>query len=613
MSVSASKGKNLKPYYWKESSQRITLDDIQEFKCLPVPQASIIKEDAEYYGIKSEVSREDGETIIATYFPYYDQDDNLTGYKRRDWTKHKDEDYHFTVVGVIRSNSKLFGQHKCNSSGKSLVYVEGEGDVVATRRAMLEALRGTKWEGKIKPNVVGLNLGCGNAVEATAHNEPFIRSFEKLVILMDQDAATEKEKLRGVKKGKEATEDIASFLLANNLFTVRIPAEYKDPREMVEDGKAKELGNLISFETQKFTPEKILSLSNVSVEQLRKKKKTGIPLRHFPVLTHMTGGPIKGELWTSTGPSGSGKTTVSRDIEYDIHEYLRNGLPDGSYNPDTVNRCEKGLPRLDDFIEDERLGVIRLEEDEEETINSLYAMEIGVDGKEFVGDPEKFLTIEEHQEIHGKWIATDRIRVMEHFGSMHIDELINKLKQLVFMNGCRWIMLDHLSMLISGLRTGDERKELDIIMTELAAFCKQHNVFIFAVSHMKRVNVQVPKDKDTDEPLPFFYPVRKEDLRGSAALEQLSWVVLGVEPEELPNRSRGRVRLVSLKNRRGKKLGNADTVWMKEDGTYIPAQDWEVRDGAYWNNGEEVHRFEHTEDYSFEYTGVEKETTVDSF
>jgi len=588
MSVSKEKGKNIMQYIGK----KLTVQDVEVFPISDVLQMSISLEDANYYEIRSEFSVEDGETVVATYLPYYNQDDKLTGYKRRDWTKDKDEDGHFTVIGSIRTNSKLFGQTKCKPHGKSsLIYVEGEGDVVAARRAMLNSLKGTQWEGRIHPNVVGLPLGAGNATEVTAHNEEFIRGFSKVILGMDNDCATEGEKLKGIKKGAEATEDIAAFLLTDNIYMYKFPEGIKDPREMLDKGMGTELGKGLSFNAVKYTPEKILSLRDVSVSNLRKKKSKGIPFRHMPKLTHMTGGAVTSELWVATGPSGAGKSTIVRDIEFDIIEYLRKGLPEGSYNPDTVTKDAKGLPRLDGYIEGERCGIIRLEEDEEESINSLYAMDMRVDPKAFCGEPDLFLTEEEHQRIHNLWSEEDRIKIMDHFGSLPILSLISKLKQLVFMYDCKWIVLDHLSMLVSGLRGGDDRKELDIIMTELAAFCKQFDVFIIAVSHMKRKNFEPPKDKETGEPLPFFVPVRKEDLRGSAALEQLSWVVLLFEPEELPNRSRGRVRVVSAKNRRGKKLGIADTLWMKDDGTFQDASEWEIMGESFYLNGEEMHCF----------------------
>ena len=52
-------------------------------------------------------------------------------------------------------------------------------------------------------------------------------------------------------------------------------------------------------------------------------------------------------------------------MEKDIIDYLRHGLPEGYYDPETVNLI-KGKARLDDYVEGEKLGVIRLEEDKEE-------------------------------------------------------------------------------------------------------------------------------------------------------------------------------------------------------------------------------------------------------
>ena len=167
----------------------------------------------------------------------------------------------------------------------------------------------------------------------------------------------------------------------------------------------------------------------------------------------------------------------------------------------------------------------------------------------------------------------DKVKVFDHFGSIPVKDLIDKMKHMVFIDGCKWIILDHLSIVISGLGLQDERKALDDAMTALATFCKQYDVFILAIAHMKRTDFVPPKTKD-DKPKPFFVPVRKEQLRGSASLEQLAWVVLAVEPEELPNRERGRVRWVVLKNRPHKKLGVCDTLFMSTDGKFKKADDW---------------------------------------
>ncbi|CAH9013331.1 DNA primase/helicase [Vibrio phage 277E43-1] len=588
MSVSAKKGRQLRQYYRHE--EPLTVEEVKTFPCVAVPQQDIIKEDAEYFGVRSEYSQEDGTTLVASYFPYYNQDGKLTGYKRRDWTKDKEEHGHFTVVGVVKVSSQMFGQHKCKVDKKSTIIIaEGEGDTVAARRDLLNSLKGTKWEGKIEPNVIGLNCGVGNAQQSVAHNEKFIRSFKDICCVLDNDSATEVERAKGIKKGKEGTEDVAAYLLSQEFYVVNFPEEIKDIRQWVAT-HPREFAKAVSFNKIKYSPEKVISLQEVSVEDLRKKKKVGLPLKYFPKLTDTLFGLTSAELITVLGPSGSGKSTVTRYMEKDIIDYLRHGLPEGYFDPESANMVN-GKARLDDYIEGEKLGVIRLEEDKEEAINSWYGMELGYNPKNFANDPEAFIDQEQHAAIHKQWQEEDIVRVLDHFGSIPIDELLNKFKQLMAF-GCRWFVLDHISMVISGLRTGDERKELDIVMTHLAAFCKQHNVTILMVSHMSRIQFKPPLDKETGEQLPFFYPVRKENLRGSASLEQLSWSVIAVEPEELPNRSRGRVRLVSLKNRRGKKLGNADTLWMEEEtGKFVDASKWEIEGENYVCQGEVMHCF----------------------
>lgn len=502
-------------------------------RILAVPQMDISLDAAKYFKIRSATDLKDGTTVVATYLPYYDKYGKLTGYKKRDWTVPKEKKGHFSVVGTVKASSQFFGQHEASmGSGKKQIFiVEGEGDVTAgwqagfeyikflhsnpnTSRSVREwannALKGIKaiQDGEEVSNCptlpfIGLNCGTANAVDTFAHNEKFIREYEKIVLGLDNDEATAREKEHRIKKGKEATDDVAGFLLSDNIYVARYPNERNDPngvkdiRDIYKKGKWMDIWNMFAKAQDKYVPDKLIGLERISIENLRKKKKDGVPLPCFPRLYELTRGPRTGELWTLTGPSGAGKSTFSRKIEYAIIEYLRN----------------TDIPRLDGWKENEKIAIIRLEEDEEESVNSLYAEELKIDPKAFVADPEQFLTDEQHLAIHQRWIAEDKVKIFDHFGSIPTDQLLQKLKQMVFLDGCRWIILDHLSMVISGLKSDNERRDLDNIMTELAAFCKKYDVFILSISHMKRKEIQIPKDKDGNL-LPFWYPVRKEDLRG---------------------------------------------------------------------------------------------------
>ena len=138
------------------------------------------------------------------------------------------------------------------------------------------------------------------------------------------------------------------------------------------------------------------------------------------------------------------------------------------------------------------------------------------------------------------------------------------------VEGCSYIILDHLSVVISGSHIDNERKELDIVMTELAAFCAANDVCVIAVSHINRAATaqQVNKAKEPEEP--YWITADKHSLRGSGGLEQLSFIILGLEPQVMPDRSRGNVRLTVLKNRPWGLLGVADEF-------SIDGDTWEVK------------------------------------
>ena len=578
-----------------------------------VPQQNISKECAEYFGIRSALSEKDGITVVCTYFPYYSHYGKLTGFKKRDWRIQKEVKHHFSCIGNVKTSSQFFGQLQvAQGSNRTQINVcEGEGDVCAAWQTYVMKLRKDlqrkdcpakykQWAKEVLDGIelikagqpvankpvlpfIGLNCGTANAVDTFANNEKFIREFQKIVLALDNDECSAVEKEKKIVKGKEATEKVAEFLLSENIYVVDYPCERNDPngpkdiRDMFKSGDLATIYKMFQKEHHHFAPDKIISVGDISIQQLRKRKGEGIPLKMFPELQKMTHGPRKGELWTLTGPSGSGKSTISRKIEYAIAEYL---MDEG-----------ETIPRLDGWTPEEKMCIIRLEEEEEETLNSLYAEGLGIDPKGFAANPEEFLTEEEHNTIHQYYIKKDKIKIFDHFGSIPTKQLIAKLKQMVFLYGCRWIILDHLSMVVSGLESDNERKDLDIIMTELAAFCVQYDVFVLSICHIKRVEVVPPKNKKGVQ-LPFFQPVRKENLRGSAAIEQLSWVVLAVEPEELPDRSRGRIRLVSLKNRPWKILGVADTMMMDKNGQFNDASRWEWKEeeGCFECDGEVVYK-----------------------
>ena len=535
--------RGMKKGYYTKMAEKETIAEVSKLPFADYPERGIRKETYEKFGVRMALSTTD-RSVEAIYFPYYNQDGKLTGYKKRDLTLDKYDAGHFTVVGKVGVQNKLFGQHVAETikrAKKKLFIVEGEYDCLSSYQACVDTLAGTKYEG-LEPFVVGLSCGTGNAKAAVSVNLDHVESYETVVLGFDADEATPEEAAKKIKKGKEATEDVGLLITKSQVMV----AEYKDfhdPNDYVKAGKFKELANALSFATKKFTADKVVTAESISFEELVKPRTPGVNIPQFPKLMEMTGGCRKRELWVACGPSGVGKSFVCSTIAAELR------------------------------LAGHRVGMIFLEEELKETILRMVAHKCKVNYNKMKFDPTKYASTDELQEAF-KWVKEDDGFVfLDHFGSMMLEHLMNKIKYLMSVFDVDFIILDHLSMLVSGIATTDERKMLDMVMTELAAFVASHDIGIIAVSHLNRgvaEEFKAPKGKEDE---PFFINVKKESLRGSSSLEQLSWVILGLEPEIMPDRSRGCLRLTVLKNRPWGQIGHADVVKLNEEtGQLEPAE-----------------------------------------
>jgi twinkle protein len=102
-------------------------------------------------------------------------------------------------------------------------------------------------------------------------------------------------------------------------------------------------------------------------------------------------------------------------------------------------------------------------------------------------------------------------------------------------------VFDHLSILVSGLDQGDERRAIDQTMTKLRSFVEETGCGMLLVSHLRRPTGDKGHENGAQTSL--------SQLRGSAAIGQLSDICLGLERnQQSENDSEGTVVRV-LKNR----------------------------------------------------------------
>ena len=514
-----------------EGKERVK--DVLEYPFLDIQERGIRKETCERFGVRTAVDPTDGTTPIAHYFPYYDQKGKLSGFKKRDLTLDKNDKYHFTAIGKVGVECKLFGQdvaEKIERQKKSLYQVEGEWDVLSVFQAMKDQVKGTAFS-SLEPFVVSVSCGTKNAVESVMHNADFIKSFPELVLANDNDYATDLDRKKGVVRGVECNENIASSLMHPNTFYIQYPPEYKDPSDMLQAGEGNALAKLFQFNKKTFRAEKIITASDITLDCLLEKRPEGVYTKVFPKLDEKLHGFRPYELVVVTAPSNAGKSLVTNEIMYRL--------------------LESG----------ECCGYICLEEGTKETVQRILAKKCGVNYNKFKENPLACVSHTTLEDAYN-WLTQERSAYfLDHFGSLQINDLMNKIKSFVFANKVKYLLIDHLSMIFSGSTNENERKEVDLLMTHLAAFCAANEVCIIAVSHLNRsiaADFKPPKAKNGEEPESWWIPVTKEAMRSSASLEQLSWTVLGLEPQILASKERGHVRLTVLKNRTHGYLGICD-------------------------------------------------------
>ena len=216
-----------------------TVEDIKLYPIVENLQRGITKETCMKFGVRAALSEKDGKTPTAYYFPSYNQKGEIIGYKKQDVTKNKDEKYHWTSVGTVAIGNKLFGQNvaeQVNRKHTNCVYTEGEWDCLSVFQAQCDSVKGTKYEGH-QPFVVSIPLGTKNAVEAMLHNKDFVLGYDSMTIFFDDDQATPLELSKGIMRGKEAREAVASAFIGNvELWSVQPTNGKKDASDYLQSG-----------------------------------------------------------------------------------------------------------------------------------------------------------------------------------------------------------------------------------------------------------------------------------------------------------------------------------------------------------------------------------------
>lgn len=394
-----------------------------------------------------------------TYFPFY-ASDGRTHLANKGRTPEKE----FFVEGDLK-HSGLFGQQLFPAgSAKFITLVEGEYDALAAYE-----LVGSRWP------VVSVRSGADGAAKDVADNFEYLNSFPTIVICFDKDEPKLNERTGQIRyPGQEAALTVAGMFPIGKVRILTL-AEAKDPNEYLRSG-LREAFNREWWSATPYTPTG-LKLGREMWDEISSPKNYETIPYPWKGLNEQTYGIRLSELVVFTAETGVGKTSVLKEIE---HHLLKNAAG---------------------------IGLLHLEEPNSDT--ALGLMSIEANRPLHLPDVREATSNEELRSFYDNIINTDKLVVYDHFGSNSIQEILNKVRHMHNL-GCKYIILDHLSIVVSD-QSGDERKQLDEISTKLKTLCMELNIAVICVIHQNR----------------------QGQIRGTAGVEQLANIVMKLYRERL--------------------------------------------------------------------------------
>jgi twinkle protein len=338
------------------------------------------------------------------------------------------EDKQFFWSGATHNGLPLFGMDRFSAgSSKSITITEGELDAMSCYQ-----MHGSRYPAvSVRSSTAALG-DCTRAFE-------YLNSFEQIYICFDND-----------QPGQEAAREVGRLFDVNKVYHVKL-TKHKDANDYLRSSDEKEFVS-VWYNARPYTPKGIVSSYEDIGRVLEESDRTSIAEYPFSTLQGLTYGIRLGEVVLFTAQEKVGKTEVLRAIEYHVLKTT-----------------------------DENVGIIHLEEQEKRCVLGLVGYELECPAHL----PDTPLSEDDALQAVKALTRTDgRLNIYSHFGSDNPDTIIDVIRYLAAVRNCKFIFLDHISMLVSAMEGDDERRKLDYISTKLAMLTRELGFTLFLVSHV---------------------------------------------------------------------------------------------------------------------------------
>lgn len=452
----------------REVNEVENIDDYRPTKPdTPWSERRISKAVSDFYGVTV--------TDHSVMFPYHLADGMRVSNKTRRAGKI------FSTSGDFK-NCTLFGTHTLSKSlgtkSSTLIVTEGEADALAAFQ-MANSVQPTATEISKRSNAIvhalSLKSGQASAERDFKNNLELLESFDRVFICFDNEP-----------KAQEQAERCAKLLKPGKAFIVEL--EHKDACTYSSRSMEQEfLGHLKNAVC--YTPSGIRNAASDFDGLWSEQNLRSIDFP-FPVLQSKTLGIRSREIVTWAAGTGVGKSSLLRELQ---HHYLKQ------------TDINIGIIALEESVDRTRRGILAVEASDRLHLNEVF---------------EKY-SKEQIKEYFDNTLGTGRVFIYDHFGSLEMEDLINRVRYMVVGLDCKVIFIDHLSILVSGLDINDERKAIDRTMTLLRQLTEETGCAIHLVTHLRRLST----DRSHEEGM----EVNLGHLRGSHGIAQISDTVVSME------------------------------------------------------------------------------------
>ena len=336
-------------------------------------------------------------------------------------------------------------------------------------------LLGSKWP------VISIKTGTAGAERDVKNQLEFLEKFDNIIICFDSD-----------KPGQTAAKKVARLLKPNKAKIMVMPDGFKDSNDMLRKNQH---GSFVNawWNAKTYTPSGVLNVSQNKDKFHNRVKKKSIPYP-WDGLNQKLEGLRQGELITLAGGTGLGKSSVTRELE-----------------PGLIKQTN------------DNIGIIALEEDWTRTVDGILSIE--ANARLHIDSVRESYSQEEIDILFDDMFVdndnNDRVWIHAHFGSNDIDGSFSKLRYMIIGCECKWVVIDHLHMMVSATLEGDERRSIDSIMTRLRSLAEETGAGLILVSHLRRIDGNKGHEKGVETDL--------SHLRGSQSISQLSDCVITLE------------------------------------------------------------------------------------